>query len=302
MPDPIESLRARLWIATKGSYGRWVGLALAGALVTFGVLGVALVVPGLRSVAVIVALGDVVLMALILVAMLARSAGQAQEAAANISLQSHLARDGFMGRDFFVDGAAASPNLQLLIAKILGLCQPDTILELGSGQTTKALAHYARTHPEARILTIEEHAEWHQRMSLTLNAPENHRYDTSPVVPMEVSLPGGGTASTGWYARGKELLDGRRFQLILVDGPTNHKAGEFVRYSRSGLLPYLPAILADRFAIVLDDTENYGYAMTAHAMRDAISAAGRPVTVFYVHGVKSQTILCSPEWQFLQSV
>jgi hypothetical protein len=91
--------------------------------------------------------------------------------------------------------------------------------------------------------------------------------------------------------------------LIVVDGPTNSRRGdEFVRYSRSGFIPHLPAILADSFAVVIDDTDNFGYSLTARSMQEAIAASGRAVHAFDVHGVKSQTILCSPDWQFLRSV
>ena len=302
MTRRVEGLRARLWAATKGSSGSWVGLALACALVTLCILAVALLVPGLRPVAVVVALADLVLLAVLHVAMLARVAGHAQDAAANVSLQGYLARSGFTYEDFFVDGAAASPQLQLTLVKILDICHPRSILELGSGQTTKVLSHYARRHPDARVLTLEENPAWAALLSQQLQAPQNHSYCESRLQATTVTLPTGEAISANWFRDGDRLLAGRTFDFVLVDGPTNWQPGtEFVRYSRIGILPFLPQVLAERFVIVLDDTDNYGYAQTAEAIR-AVLARDRKVCVFQVHGVKSQTVICSAEWQFLRSV
>ena len=299
-----ERMRANVWKVTKGHFGPWLGMAAAGALFTMSALGAALLLPDVRSIAVLVALGYLVVTALTIVALLARTSGHLLDLVANVSLQSQLARAGFSATDFFVDGAAASPSLQLVLVKVLSLCKPNTVLELGSGQTTKVLAHYARSRPEVQILTIEEDSEWHSRLAATLDAPLNHQYCCSSLEPKEVALPNDrGVVSTAWYSRGESLLAGRQFQLILVDGPTNNRRGdEFVRYSRSGVIPYLPALLGASFVILIDDTDNYGYFLTARSMRESIVAHGREVYAFEVHGVKSQTMLCSPDWRFLRSI
>src|SRR5687768_9798650 len=136
MDQPLtERIRAILWKVTKGHYGSWLGAAAAGAIVALSALGAAVVMPQWTTIALIVSLGYLVVAALIIVALLARSSGHSLDLAANVSLQSQLARDGFSATDFFVDGAAGSPTLQLLLTKILSLCKPNTVLELGSGQT-----------------------------------------------------------------------------------------------------------------------------------------------------------------------
>jgi len=71
-----------------------------------------------------------------------------------------------------------------------------------------------------------------------------------------------------------------------------------IRQSHKTIEP-LPA---DGKAVVIDDTDNFGYELTARSMQEAIAATGRAVHAFHLHGVKSQTILCSPDWQFLRSV
>lgn len=299
-----EDLRAALWQVRKGHHGSWAGLAAALAVAAVAVLAAAAIIAPLRPLASLVALGALITMSFVIVMLQVRSTGHVLDLSANLSLQSHLARAGFSSTDFFVDGAAASPTLQLAIVKILALCAPNSVLELGSGQSTKVLAQYARSHPAAQVLTIEEDEGWHRRLSSGLDAPANHRYEACRLEAREVSLPNNrGTVATSWYRNGEALLAGRRFELIIVDGPTNSRRGdEFVRYSRSGFIPSLPSILAESFAVVIDDTDNFGYELTARSMQEAIAATGRAVHAFHLHGVKSQTILCSPDWQFLRSV
>ena len=300
----FEIVRASFQKICKGHFGSFLAIAFLGGLLAVWALVIALFLPQFRWPAALLVLGYLIVAAVMVVAMLARTTGYLLDLAANVSLQSQLKRVGFSAPDFFVDGGAGSPTLQLTLVKVLSLCKPNSILELGSGQTTKILAHYGRSNPSAQILTIEESPAWHSRLSIAIAPPTNHQYCCSPLHASEVVLPNNrGVASTNWYSDGEALLLNRRFQLILVDGPTNYCRGDqFVPYSRSGLLPYLPSILADSFVVLIDDTENYGYLQTARAIRQSIVEAGRSVRAFEVHGVKSQTVLCSPDLQFLQSV
>src|SRR5687768_18527420 len=87
-----ELIGANVWKVIKGHYGSWLGLVAAGAILTVSVLGGALLVPNWRPVAILVALANLVLTALVIVALIARSNGQLLDVAANVSLQSHLAR------------------------------------------------------------------------------------------------------------------------------------------------------------------------------------------------------------------
>ncbi len=298
----LETMRAQVWSATKGHFGRWLGIGLVAAAAAVPIFVIGLV-PAWRSLALLMLLADLLLLGLLILAALVRLVGKVMDMAANLSLQHHLRQVGFSSRDFFVDGAAASPTLQLLLVKILEICRPASILELGSGQTTKVLAHFGKQHPNVEIFTIEEDAEWHRLVQAGVEIPSNHSYRTSPTAPVELALPVGERITTVWYRDGADWLKGRQFELILIDGPNNaRKGGEFERYARCGILPHLPAILADRYAIVLDDTDNFGYVQTARAIEAVLAKSGRKFTTFGVDGVKSQTVICSTEWGFLRSV
>ena len=81
-----------------------------------------------------------------------------------VSLEYGLQRAGYKLNDFFVDEAAGNPSLQLFHLKVLRLCRPKAILELGSGQTTKTLSAYAQENPSAYVLTLEQDKSWVQRL------------------------------------------------------------------------------------------------------------------------------------------
>jgi hypothetical protein len=103
-----------------------------------------------------------------------------------ISLEAGLKRAGYEVADLYTDGAAANPSLQLLHLKILRLCRPERILELGSGQTTKVLSCYARDNPSVFALTLEQDESWAQR----LGSEVVHDYRHVPVEGKEFRCPG----------------------------------------------------------------------------------------------------------------
>jgi hypothetical protein len=108
---------------------------------------------------------------------------------------------------------------------------------------------------------------------------------------------------TGWYKGASHFLTGKQFNLILIDGPDRGLKGtDFVPFSRAGILEYLPAILDNHWIVVFDDAERFGEIMTITAFQSILQECKRPFLRFDIHGVKTQTVFCSPSYSFLQSV
>ncbi len=216
-----------------------------------------------------------------------------------VSLEGSMQRAGYQPQDFFIDGAAATPSLQLLHFKILRLCQPQRVLELGSGQTTKLLSCYAKENSTAFLLTLEQDETWVNILKPQLV----HDYRHAPLQPTQFTCNGSQLAlDTKWYAEQPELLAGG-FDYMLIDGPDNNTPGtSFYPYSRSGILKYLPTLLAPSFVLVFDDAERYGEIMTIQACEAILKAAGTQYRCFSVHGIKTQVVFCSPDRSFLRSV
>ena len=215
-----------------------------------------------------------------------------------VSLEAGLLRAAYHPLDFFTDGAAASPSLQLLHLKILRFCKPQRILELGSGQTTKILSCYARENPSAYILTLEQDGSWVQR----LREHVVHDYRHAPLLGLQFSCSGFNLdLSTMWYQEVPELLEGQ-FDYVLIDGPDPGTPGTtHNNYSRSGILKYLPSILAESFVVLFDDAERYGEIMTIRAFESVLKASKVKYVRFSIHGVKSQVVFCSENRSYLRS-
>jgi hypothetical protein len=195
--------------------------------------------------------------------------------------------------------------MQLLLVKVLAFCQPLSILELGSGQTTKLLANYGRQFPLTQVLTLEQNAQWHERLQNSVELPANHSYRLAPLALKQVTIPSlGRRIETEWYS-GTDVeaeVSVRRFDLVIVDGPDHGQPGmSCVPFSRSGVLALLPASLSESFVLIVDDVDRYGELMTVRLIEDLFRVSGRSAIRFDVHGTKTQVVFCSPDRAFLQS-
>ena len=216
-----------------------------------------------------------------------------------ISLEAGLSRAGYDPVDFFTDGSAANPSLQLLHLKILRICRPQRVLELGSGQTTKLLSCYARENSSAYILSLEQDESWVK----ILKEHVAHDYRHVPLQSTQFVCKGSDLSlATMWYHDLPELREGQ-FDYVLVDGPDMGAiATGRTTYARSGILQHMPAILSPSFVVVFDDAERYGEIMTVNAFEDILKANKIRYVRFAVHGVKTQEVFCSRDRSYLRFV
>jgi hypothetical protein len=216
-----------------------------------------------------------------------------------ISLSSALKDAGYEMEQFYTDGAAASPSLQLFNLKVLQFCRPKRILELGSGQTTKILSCYANGSPGSYVLTLEQNELWYK----LVREKVGHDYRFAPLTKTSFVCQGSHLSLDSlWYEEQEEIAKGG-FDYVLVDGPDPGTAGvAFVGNSRCGVLKYLPSILSSSFVIVFDDAERYGEIMTINNLEDILIATKIPYIRFSIHGIKTQVVFCSPDKSFLRSV
>jgi hypothetical protein len=239
----------------------------------------------------------ILLMAVAFLTVLNRIESKLNDLGYVVSFYDLLHRLRYDVEDMFTEGSAANPSLQLLNLKILRTCSPKRILELGSGQTTKVLSCYAKSNPDAYILSLEQDEAW-----INILRPQiSHDYRHAPLRPVQFTCAGSGLQiATEWFHDVSEVIQGE-FEYILVDGP-NQGSQSHVPYRRSGILQFIPKVLAKSFVIVFDDSERYGEIMSAQACEDILKASGIRYHRFDVRGVKTQIVLCSPDKLFLRSI
>lgn len=273
-------------------------LASIGAVALGAVLVAAAVVAAETAMALVAMLVYlVVLLAAALLFVLSRHRGLLEDLRAAVSLEATLARWGASPPAFFYDGAAASPTLQLVHAKILILTEPRAVLELGSGQTTKLLSHYAAQSPDRYALTLEEDPAWAARLSASIT----HDLRVAPLAPVEWDSPRGGRRRTIGFTLPDDAR-GRRFNYVLVDGPNAASRGaDGEPVERIGIVAHLPDILADSFVVVFDDAERRAEQDAADELAARLAARQIPHRRFRVRGTKTQEVLCSPDLAYLAS-
>jgi len=189
-------------------------------------------------------------------------------------LTYNLHQIGFTGL-IFPDGSAANAGLLYTLLRVLWQTRPESVLELGSGLTTELIHHYLRLHEPTRAVSLEENPDWHRRVAERLTS-ERHRYLHRPLQgsPPFYDMTG---------------IDGP-FDLVLIDGPVA---------DRRGTIGAVPARLASRFVIIVDDVhksnERSGYRF-AMALRAAIHA---PTCATVIPGAKDQMLIVAAEMKWL---
>ena len=202
-----------------------------------------------------------------------------------------MQRLGWAPKDFFTDGAAGSPSLQLFHIKVLSLIRPRNILELGSGQTSKLISAYVADSPGSHAISIEQSQEWHDILRPSIS----HEYKVVPVAKRHVE---------GVDVLSYQLdLHDQKFDYVLVDGPDNNLEGwRYTPFSRAGIVDQLPGALAPEFVVVFGDAERPGERQTVELFSKRLTQGGIAHRRFTLIGVKHQAVFVSPNLAFLQSV
>ncbi len=291
----IDDLICRL---VKGRERHGKAMIIAAGAVVCTLLFASTAIPVLRGPIIPIAVAVIVGFVLLAVLILFRLQSRADDLLASVALYANLVNEQRLPRMLLLDGAAANPSFQWFLEKCLVICKPKSILELGSGQTTRLLADYFHREAGVEVVTLEESETWRDIMvpQITRNG-RHHDYRFLPLAATRFKCNGSGEAiRTTWYNDFAELAN-RKFDLVLVDGPSTTGP-----YSRSGVLQLLPHTLSDSFVVVFDDAERAGERMTVAAARRILASFSIPFETFEVHGVKTQVVLCSPKFAFLRSV
>jgi hypothetical protein len=296
--DNLKNILARI---TKGSDGRVILLTI-GLSMSIGLICASFFLAELKTSLILICLLFLSLQQVALTFITLRVRARANDIQFAIALESSLNRSKVNLKEFFYDGAAGTPSLQLYILKIIKMCRPTEILELGSGQTTRLLSGMLSSHPETRVTTLEQDSEWWSILKADV-AHERLDYIQSTLITRSTVSSSGTPYTTSWYKDLPENFFSKRFNLIIVDGPDDGLLGtEFSSYARSGLLWHLPKILADSFVIIFDDADMYKHQMAIKLLKDELSAHGISFGSCKVHGIKDQEMVYSVNFKFLASI
>jgi hypothetical protein len=213
-----------------------------------------------------------------------------KEIAAFDILQFNLQRTGYDSL-LFPGGYAANATLLLELFRMLELTRPDAILECGCGESTGLFAHYARRNPGSTVVTLEDQPDWSAMVEKRFRHPENSANFQIITAPL-LAIRDADGMERRWYksASVDSALKSRRFNLILVDGPSGRSGA-----GRSGILSYFPRLLDEQFALFFDDAGSSLYSSDIAALTEAFHAFGRPFVRKDIVGEKRMAVFASPE-------
>lgn len=206
------------------------------------------------------------------------------------SLHYNLRVIGWDDFTFFPDGFAVNASLLYLLFKILQKTKPKTILELGSGQSTKLTTRYVKENESSEITILEDSEEWYEKTKSDIFTSKRSRYICSPLEQIKF-----GKRKFLWYSTKILADEDKTYDLILVDGPFGKR-----RNSRIGIANFIPKIIdVKNFIIIFDDAARIGEQDTIKAIKKILRKNSISYLEYHVYGSKKQTCLISPNFSFL---
>lgn len=192
---------------------------------------------------------------------------------------------------------------------VLSAMKPRRLLEFGLGQSSKLVHQYAAYY-HAEAVTCEHDADWISFFFQSeSDASEGTRVspDKSEVVddslgyPMKIrrlpleTITIHGIETTTYGGLVAEFAN-LKFDFILVDAPVGVE-----RFSRPQIISLAEANLADRFCILMDDTQRPGEQETIAEVQEVLRRRGVPFVSVTRSYTKSHTLICSQSLRFLAS-
>ncbi|MFV0527878.1 MAG: hypothetical protein ACK5MN_04010 [Lachnospiraceae bacterium] len=190
--------------------------------------------------------------------------------------------------------AAGYPFLYALYRTIDSV-KPVSILELGLGQTTKMMAQYVAQHKEVQHIVVEHDASW-----IDFFKTETEVSERTGILHLELGeMSFKSDDKVVCYQSFNEHLQGKKFDLICVDGPFGYAADV---YARMDILSLLPECLSKSFCIFVDDADRRGEQNTIYEICTLLSEHQIPYKRGHYAGSKRTEIVVSLDNAFLCSM
>lgn len=194
---------------------------------------------------------------------------------------------------------AVGYNVLYVLYRALNDFHPMHILELGFGQSTRLTSQYV-AYTKAQHVVVEHDLEWIEFFRGVMGE------SAEGLQIHQATLLEKGIGSQKYFAYEKEDIAeavqrlGGKCDLILVDAPFGGRGSR----ARCDIIPHLPGILADDFAIMVDDCGRRGETNTVYEIKkiltdNNIEFASR---IYQSDGEKHVCVIASKNWKFLASV
>jgi hypothetical protein len=208
----------------------------------------------------------------------------------------------WLGEDvaFYPGRWAVGYQYMYVVSRILNDLHPTSILETGMGQSTRLIGSYVKwmsEKQECHHIVVEHDPNWIDIFQNNFQLSTSTEIVQKNLVGVNFNEGGGADVICAMYENFGDVLNGRKFDFISLDGPygTNDKNG----YSRFDILGYLPECLEQSFCIVLDDYERWGEKNTVELIKTKLISNNIEVCETVYKGAKDMYLICSSDLQFL---
>ena len=176
-------------------------------------------------------------------------------------------------------GAAANYGLLYGLFRAISEAGCRNVLELGAGQTSILLDAMSRGVPDLRVVSLETNKEWCDRVSRKVSHQVLYsELETKQLFDIDAQC-----------YRDLSALQGRKFDLVVVDGPAGAK-----RFSRWASLEILREHLTEEFIVIFDDAERDGEQDT---IRTFMKFAREDLGYSTIAAAKCQFLAFSPKYR-----
>ena len=177
------------------------------------------------------------------------------------------------------------------LVRTLNAMRPQNILECGLGQSSRLIHQYASFY-NVEAITCEHDQSWIDFLKQEVG--NNYPIHIKKAELEEIEYNGQKTLT---YKNIQNLFEGKSFDLILIDGPFGSS-----HYSRSQTIELCKNNLAERFCVIIDDTERAGEQETVDEIKKILTKKSVDFAVTVYSSTKSHTLLCSKNLFFLTSL
>ena len=154
--------------------------------------------------------------------------------------------------------AVGYPYLYVMY-RILNEVQPQNILELGLGQSTKMIGQYTSYYKRVHHQVVEHDPEWIDFFKKNYSLSER----TKLIQLNREFVPYKEAEKVRVFKDFSQTFKGQKFDFISIDAPLG---GDMKEYARIDVLQMIPTCLAEDFIIMIDDCERSGEKRTVMEM------------------------------------
>lgn len=182
-----------------------------------------------------------------------------------------------------------------VLYRVLNEFRPNSILELGLGQSTRMISQYVEYNKEASHIVTEHDIEWEQ-----FYKHNNFICERTVIEHLDLSKEQFNDDKEVTVYKGfKDKFQNKTFDFISIDAPFG---GQAKKYARVDVLNIIPECLEDRFVIMVDDYNRSGEKEMVKEMCKILDENGIQYSCGLYSGAKDCYLIASEKYKFLCSM